>query len=150
MLPLVPLRRVVTPRRLSSDFEISATFTSSMTCIGARSFSMLITTGPATFASCCALRVSPTVMWSGGRLFQEWRAHTKRWSRIYLDAGSNEHIDVAGKALDYGNCTRDFFIHLKKLGYADHEVCLVLEPGGVHNELDWQRRLPFAFRWLLS
>jgi hypothetical protein len=26
----------------------------------------------------------------------------------------------------------------------------VLEPGGQHHEKDWQRRLPFAFRWLLS
>lgn len=94
--------------------------------------------------------VSPTVMWGGGELFREWKQHTKQWSRIYLDAGSAEHIVVSGKPLDYGNCTRDFFVHLKKLGYGDHELCLVLEPGGEHNEVDWQRRLPFAFRWLLS
>jgi len=94
--------------------------------------------------------VSPTVMWSSGRMFQEWKTHSKRWSRIYLDAGANEHINVDGIPLDYASYTRDFFIHLKKLGYADHEVCLVLEPGGEHDEQTWQRRLPFAFRWLLS
>jgi predicted alpha/beta superfamily hydrolase len=94
--------------------------------------------------------LSPTVMWSGGRMFQEWKAHSKHWSRIYLDAGANEYINVDGIPLEYAKYTRDFFLHLKKLGYGDHETCLVLEPGGDHNELDWQRRLPFAFRWLLS
>jgi predicted alpha/beta superfamily hydrolase len=94
--------------------------------------------------------LSPTVMWSNGRLFDEWKAHSLRWSRIYLDAGSTEHIDAAGVALNYGEATRDFYGHLKRLGYHDHEVILVLEPGGQHHELAWQRRLPFALRWLLG
>jgi predicted alpha/beta superfamily hydrolase len=94
--------------------------------------------------------VSPTVMWSDGQIFKEWKAHPRKWTRIYLDAGSSEYIEVDGLALDYGAYTRDFFIHLKQLGYADHEVCLVLEPGGTHDEPTWQRRLPFALRWLLA
>ncbi|MBF5043412.1 alpha/beta hydrolase [Aggregicoccus sp. 17bor-14] len=94
--------------------------------------------------------MSPTVMWSEGRLFHAWQQHSRQWSRIYLDAGSNEHIEAGGMPLNYGEATRDFFHHLRRLGYGDHELFLVLEPGGIHHERDWQRRLPLALRWLLS
>jgi predicted alpha/beta superfamily hydrolase len=94
--------------------------------------------------------LSPTVMWSYRKLFEAWREHSRRWTRIYLDAGSTEHIDAGRVALNYGEATREFYGHLKQLGYHDHEVLLVLEPGGQHHEKDWQRRLPFALRWLLS
>jgi predicted alpha/beta superfamily hydrolase len=94
--------------------------------------------------------LSPTVMWSESKLFTQWREHMRRWTRIYLDAGSTEYLDGGGVALNYGQATREFYGHLKHLGYHDHEVILVLEPGGQHHELDWQRRLPFAMRWLLG
>lgn len=94
--------------------------------------------------------LSPTVMWSNSRLFSEWGTHPRRWTRIYLDAGEQEFIHADGVPLDYGRGTRAFYEHLKTLGYADHEVSLVLEPGGEHHERDWQRRLPLAMRWLLA
>jgi predicted alpha/beta superfamily hydrolase len=94
--------------------------------------------------------LSPSVMWGHDRIFQEWTAHTRRWTRIYLDAGAHETIDPVGYQMRYGEATRDFYLHLKHLGYADHELFLVLEPEGGHHELDWQRRLPLALRWLLS
>ncbi len=94
--------------------------------------------------------LSPSVMWSQYKLFQQWRAHTRSWSRIYLDAGTDEWINPGGMPMPYGEATRDFYFHLKQLGYADHELLLLLEPGGLHHERDWQRRLPFAMRWLLS
>lgn len=94
--------------------------------------------------------LSPTVMWSERKLFEHWNAHSRKWTRIYLDAGSTEHIGTDNVPLNYGVATREFYGHLKQLGYDDHEVILVLEPGGQHSEKDWQRRLPFAFRWLLS
>jgi predicted alpha/beta superfamily hydrolase len=94
--------------------------------------------------------LSPSVMWGWNRLFEEWSSHTRRWSRIYLDAGLHETIDPVGYVMRYGDATRDFFHHLKHLGYADHELFLVLEPGGQHHETDWQRRLPLAMRWLLG
>lgn len=93
--------------------------------------------------------VSPTVMWSDGQLTAHWTRHTGHWSRIYLDAGAEERLYIDGIDLNYGQGARDFYAHLRHIGYADHEVCLVLEPGGRHSETDWQRRLPFAFRWLL-
>lgn len=94
--------------------------------------------------------MSPSVMWSHGELFHQWTAHTRRWSRIYLDAGTYENVDPVGWPMLYGEATRDFYLHLKGLGYSDHEVALFLEPDGSHHELDWQRRLPTALRWLLS
>jgi len=94
--------------------------------------------------------LSPTVMWSERQLFEKWNAHSRKWTRIYLDAGSTEHIATDNVPLNYGVATREFYAHLKRLGYDDHEVILVLEPGGQHHEKDWQRRLPFAFRWLLG
>ncbi|MDY7231002.1 alpha/beta hydrolase [Hyalangium rubrum] len=93
--------------------------------------------------------LSPSVMWSYGRLFHEWTSHTHRWTRIYLDAGVHENIDPVGYWMFYGQATRDFYFHLKNLGYGDHELHLVLDPEGGHNERDWQRRLPEALRWLL-
>lgn len=94
--------------------------------------------------------VSPTLMWSDGALFRHWQAHTRHWSRIYLDAGDREFVHVGGMDLNYGEVTQAFYRHLKSLGYADHEVWLNLEPGGAHYEADWRRRLPDAFRWLLG
>lgn len=94
--------------------------------------------------------LSPSVMWSWNRMFSEWSAHTRRWTRIYLDAGTTEIVDPVGYVMRYGESTRDFHRHLQSLGYADHELRLVLEPGGEHHERDWQRRLPEAMRWLLG
>ncbi|WNG18023.1 alpha/beta hydrolase [Cystobacter fuscus] len=94
--------------------------------------------------------LSPSVMWGWGRFFSEWTRHTRRWSRIYLDAGLHETVDPVGYVMRYGEATRDFYHHLKGLGYGDHELALVLEPGGHHHEKDWQRRLPLAMNWLLS
>lgn len=94
--------------------------------------------------------VSPSVMWSQALLFAYWKAHPRKFSKIYLDAGETEFIVVDGRALDYGSATRTFYEHLKGLGYEDHELKVVLEPGGQHFEADWQRRLPGAMRWLLG
>jgi predicted alpha/beta superfamily hydrolase len=103
---------------------------------------------PAAFGRVAAL--SPTVMWAEGQLFQEWRSHSRQWSRIYLDVGASEVLYEDNKAYDYAGSVHAFWAHLKELGYAEHEVRLVMEPGGAHHERDWQRRLPEALRWLLG
>ena len=59
------------------------------------------------------------------------------WARIHL-------------AAEHGEATRDFYLHLRRLGYCESEVRCVLEQGGVHHERDWGRRLPLALRWLLA
>lgn len=94
--------------------------------------------------------VSPSLMWSQAGMFSAWNRHSNRWTRIYIDAGEHEIVDWAGVFLDYGNVAGDFYRHLKGIGYGDHELRLVLEPGGQHHEIDWRRRLPGAFSWLLG
>lgn len=94
--------------------------------------------------------VSPTVMWSLGRLFEAWTAHTGRWSRIYLDTGAHETVQWDQVHLDYGSGVRAFHEQLRRAGYADWELRLVVDETGGHHESDWQRRLPGVFRWLLS
>lgn len=94
--------------------------------------------------------VSPSVMWSLGKLFNAWQEHSRRWTRIYLDVGQDERIHRDHVPLNYADAVPSFYRHLREIGYADHEVRLVVEPGGEHHESDWQRRLPEAFAWLLG
>jgi predicted alpha/beta superfamily hydrolase len=93
--------------------------------------------------------LSPSVMWCGDGLFRHWTTHSRQWSRIYVDAGSEENFELGVFPMPYGERTRAFGQHLRALGYGDHELQVVLEPGGQHTEGDWQRRLPSAFEWLL-
>ena len=94
--------------------------------------------------------VSPSVMWSGGTLFRHWRAHTRHWSRISLEVGDQEFVQWMHMPLDYAGATRGFAEHLSRLGYGPHELRLWLEPGANHHEIDWARRLPETFAWLLA
>jgi predicted alpha/beta superfamily hydrolase len=94
--------------------------------------------------------ISPSLMWADRAIFKEWSAHPGRWTRVYLDSGASEHVTFAGVGLDYAAAARDFFEHLKKLGYADWELRLVLEPNGNHHEIDWRRRLSDVWEWLLT
>jgi predicted alpha/beta superfamily hydrolase len=94
--------------------------------------------------------VSPSVMWCEARLFREWREHSRQWSKIYIDAGENERVNWAGNDMDYASGVSSFYDHLRGLGYADWELRLFLEPGGIHHEIDWQRRFPDICRWLLT
>ena len=43
--------------------------------------------------------LSPTVMWSERKLFEHWQAHTRRWTRIYLDAGSGAEKEISPKMI---------------------------------------------------
>ena len=94
--------------------------------------------------------VSPTLMWSDFRTFEHWGSRFDTWTKIWLDAGREERIWLDDLELDYARITEDFYHHLRGLGYGDHEVALYLEPGGNHHEIDWQRRLPTIYQWLLS
>ena len=93
---------------------------------------------------------SPSVMWANGAMFGYWQAHTHRWSRVYIDAGANETVDWDRLHIDYGADVRAFWRHLCSMGYAPHELRLVLEPNGIHHERDWARRLPEALAWMLA
>lgn len=94
--------------------------------------------------------VSPTVMWSEGRLFHEWKQHTGRWSRVHLDVGGREFIWRDHVPLDYPAAVPAFHQQLRRAGYGDHELRLVWDELGEHHESAWQRRLPDTFAWLLG
>jgi predicted alpha/beta superfamily hydrolase len=94
--------------------------------------------------------LSPTVMWSVGKLFEAWTQHTHHWSRIYLDVGAHERIYQQHVPLNYADVVTKFYDQLVSAGYAPHELRLVVDPDGIHHETSWQHRLPEAFRWLLS
>ena len=95
--------------------------------------------------------LSPALMWGGGgQMFQYWDRHTHCWSKIHLYVGSQEQYSFYGVWLDYVPITRDFYDHLKQLGYSDHEVRFTLAPGESHYETSWQRQLPSILRWLLE
>ncbi len=94
--------------------------------------------------------VSPSVMWSAGRLFDFWRARPRQRQRIYLDVGTNEGFRQGEVLLDYPTAVRAFWHHLKALGYDDQELKLVVDEGGGHDESSWRRRLPDTMGWLLG
>lgn len=94
--------------------------------------------------------ISPALMWGGGQMFQYWDTPARTWSKILLHVGSQEQYSFYGVWLDYVPITRDFYHHLKQLGYADHELRLVVADGDTHHETSWQRRLPDMMRWLLE
>jgi predicted alpha/beta superfamily hydrolase len=95
--------------------------------------------------------LSPSVMWSEERLFEAWRPPGgPRRSRIYMDSGFDEYCHPGYLPMRYGEATRDFHQHLRRLGHTEDALRFVQEVGGEHHERDWARRLPLALRWLLA
>lgn len=94
--------------------------------------------------------VSPTVMWSLGKLFEVWQGHTRHWSRIHLDVGGREAIWRDHVPLDYPSGVWAFYEQLRHAGYSDWELRLVYDHDAGHHESDWQRRLPDTLAWLLA
>jgi predicted alpha/beta superfamily hydrolase len=104
-------------------------------------------TRPSVFGRIAAL--SPSVMWGDDELFRRWTAHTRQWTKLYLDAGADETLRRSWDML-YGAKVKAFHEHLRALGYGPHELHCWLEEGGAHRETDWQRRLPHALTWVLG
>ncbi len=96
------------------------------------------------------LALSPSVMWGEDGIFKRWTAHSKQWTKLYLDAGDMEALNRPGFEMQYGQRVKDFADQLAGLGYAAHELKCWLEPGGIHSEADWARRLPVALEWGLG
>ena len=94
--------------------------------------------------------LSPAVAWGLGRLADEWQAHPKRWSRVYMDVGTEEGVFPGELPLDYPTSVRQLAEKLRGLGYADWELKLVVEEGAQHDVAAWRRRLPDVLGWLLG
>lgn len=99
--------------------------------------------------------LSATLMWGKGlfgkgQMFSLWDRKRDAWSKIYIYVGGEEKYSFNGVWLDYPPINRDFYEHLKKLGYADYELRFKLAEGEPHHEKAWQRQLPDIMRWLLE
>jgi predicted alpha/beta superfamily hydrolase len=94
--------------------------------------------------------LSAALMWGDRHMFTLWNNPTQHWSKILLYVGGAEQYSFYGVWLDYVPVTRDFYQHLKDLGYADHELQFRLAPNEIHHETGWQRQLPNFLPWLLE
>ena len=94
--------------------------------------------------------VSPTLSWCDGHTWQHWDRRLAGWTKLWLDAGSEERIWVDDVFLDYAGLAEGFYHHLRHLGYQPWEVNLFLDPGASHHETAWNRRFPMLLEWLLN
>ena len=94
--------------------------------------------------------VSPSVMWAGSKCFDHWDSKYDMWTKIYIDMGSEERITVNGIYMDYASIVGDFYRHLRRLGYGEHEVYFYVDEGGIHSEISWAKRFPHIVRTLLN
>jgi predicted alpha/beta superfamily hydrolase len=69
--------------------------------------------------------------------------------RIYLDVGDDEGEGDEQRRLAYTDGFERMTALLRRKGYGDDDLRAVLEPGGVHLESAWARRLPNALRFLI-
>lgn len=74
----------------------------------------------------------------------------RRDQRVYLDIGDCESSDEKIKAFPdiYVEGTKALYEVLIHQGMPEKQVKLIIEEGGVHNELAWARRFPKAIEWL--
>lgn len=88
---------------------------------------------------------SPSTWWDGRYLLgavAAAAAGTPRWSAVYVDSGKPE--DGYADTFELAQKYRDG-------GYRDGvDLLYVAEPGGMHNEDAWARRLPAALRFLAA
>jgi predicted alpha/beta superfamily hydrolase len=94
--------------------------------------------------------LSPAFWWSGD---ERWHELVEREppprARIYMDVGDDEGEGDERIRRAYIDGFRRMDALLRDKGYGDDELRTVLEPGGVHLESAWARRLPDALRFLL-
>lgn len=88
---------------------------------------------------------SPSTWWDGTFIIGAVKASVQKPSRVYIDSGNS-----GASGDDYRN-TASLAQTYRDIGFRDGvSLNYVLEPGGVHNEDAWARRLPGALRFLLA
>jgi predicted alpha/beta superfamily hydrolase len=94
--------------------------------------------------------LSPAFWWNGDDRWYELVEREPRPSaRIYMDVGDDEGEGDERLRRAYVEGYQRMAALLRTNGYGDEELRTVLEPGGVHLESAWARRLPDALRFLL-
>lgn len=108
------------------------------------------TTHPDTFG--IVLAESLPLRTGDGAAWDAWLASRKFCpSRIYLGVGEAEtgtDPANAGRNLAYVDAVRALDQRLKEAGLGPASKLLIVEPGAVHNEAAWARRLPQALTFL--
>ncbi len=98
-----------------------------------------------------ALVMSPAFGWSGDEMFTYARERATGHGRIWMDAGDSEseegRPELAQAYVDWLERMREILL---ERGYDETGLRTLVEPGGVHREHAWARRLPDALRFLLG
>lgn len=105
---------------------------------------------PTVFGRVMALSPSAMVGEADLRWEKAWPSHPRIFQKVYLDAGAHERFRAERAVLDYAEAAKELFLYLRFCGYGPHELRLVLDPHGEHNEASWRQRLPGALRWLFG
>lgn len=95
--------------------------------------------------------LSPAFWWNGDdRWYKLVERETPPPARIYLDMGDDEGEGDEQIRRAYVDGYQRMAALLREQGYGDDALRTVFEPGGVHLESAWARRLPNALRFLLA
>jgi predicted alpha/beta superfamily hydrolase len=98
-----------------------------------------------------ALAMSSAHSWGGDELYVFVSERATGHGRIWLDVGDSEsedgQPDLAQVYVDAHERLRDLLL---ARGYDESSLRTRIEPGGVHREHAWARRLPEALRFLLA
>lgn len=94
--------------------------------------------------------------WPAERTFRRWIEEWQgRPARIYLDVGTRETASHWLDRCTFGLLSRRYMVSVRNMasllrtkGFTDMHY--LEEPGGLHNEPAWARRLPGALRFLLK
>ena len=94
--------------------------------------------------------LSPAFWWNGDDRWNELvESEPRPAARIYMDVGDDEGEGDGRLRRAYVDGYERMAALLRAKGYGDDELRTVLEPGAVHLESAWARRLPDALRFLL-
>jgi predicted alpha/beta superfamily hydrolase len=124
-----------------------------VTAIGGSSLGGLVSlygllSRPETFGR--ALVMSPALWWSDEQMFAYARERASGHGRIWLDTGDAEAEEGQPElAQVYVTGVERMRAILLERGYDAASLRTVVDPGGVHREASWARRLPDALRFLL-
>lgn len=98
-----------------------------------------------------ALVMSPAFWWSGDEMFEYAAERANGHGRIWMDAGDSESEEGEPElAQMYVEGLERMRTILLAHGYDASSLRTLVDPGGVHREHAWARRLPEALRFLLG
>lgn len=98
-----------------------------------------------------ALVMSPAFWWSGDEMYACAAARASGHGRVWLDTGDAESEEGRPElAARYVDGVRRMEEVLLRHGYDEASLRTLVDPGGVHREHAWARRLPDAMRFLLA